>query len=168
MFQKYGEFGSYEEINAMAQKLKEAGEEDSLMSLAEENGIDREDAEDFYDGAIEELTTATLAAIGKLRVEKGEYKITGILEDWVAEIEEEITGDIQMAKAVRSKGRTLAGYIAKTAEYGYANKAVVDKRIVELCPKIKKVIGSHEFAIGIPDKHQRRKLMREYYMEEKA
>ena len=43
MFDKFGEFDSHEELNrAAAAQLKE-GDDEALMALAQENGIDEED-----------------------------------------------------------------------------------------------------------------------------
>lgn len=66
--------------------------------------------------------------------------------------------------AVRRKGKDLAGYIALTAESGYEHRAMVDKRIVAKTTTIKQIMGSHEFAIGIPDKRTRRGLAEKYYL----
>lgn len=47
MFNTFGEFDSYEEINrAAAAQLKE-GDTDAVFAIARENGIEQEDAEDF-------------------------------------------------------------------------------------------------------------------------
>ena len=52
MFDKFGEFDSAEEINrAAAAQLKE-GDLDAVKTIAEENGLDSEDAEDYCTGAI--------------------------------------------------------------------------------------------------------------------
>ena len=47
MYDRFGEFDSWEELNSAAQGQKEEGDEESLLILAKENGIDKEDAEDF-------------------------------------------------------------------------------------------------------------------------
>ena len=164
MFERFGEFDSYEEINRTAEGLKEEGDIESLKVLAKENGLDPEDAEDYFSGSIAELTTPALAASGKIRLEVEQYKIKGILRDWIEELESELVRDENLAKAVRSKGKSITGYIAATAEYGYVNRAVVDKRIVEQSKVIKRIIGNHEFSIGIPDRRQRAKIMKEYYL----
>lgn len=41
MFDKFGEFDSFEEINKAAAGQKEEGDEAALKDLAKENGIDR-------------------------------------------------------------------------------------------------------------------------------
>ena len=53
MFEKFGEFDSAEELNMCAEGLRNEGDEESLIALAEENGIDGEDAEDFMTGDLE-------------------------------------------------------------------------------------------------------------------
>lgn len=69
-----------------------------------------------------------------------------------------------MSCAIRKKGKDLAGYIAVTADSGYEHRAVVDRRIVEKTKQVRKIIGSHEFSIGIPDKKTRRELAKKYYI----
>ena len=53
MFDKFGEVDSFEELNRMALAQRYDKDEEALMTLAEENGIDKEDAEDFYDGVFD-------------------------------------------------------------------------------------------------------------------
>ena len=164
MFEQFGEFNSYEDINKKADELFNEGDMDNIRKLAQENGIDKEDADDFIDGAVDELTTPLAAAVGKLKIESEDLKLKGILQDWVDEVRSMCASDMEFAKAVRKQGKDLAGFIAKTAESGYENRVVVDKRIVEKAKKIKSVIGNHEFSIGIPDKKTRKELATAYYL----
>ena len=164
MFDKFGEFDSAEEINRAAAAQRAEGDTEALMQIAIENGTDKEDAQDYADGIVGELTTPLLAALGKLKVEKDDLKLTGVLSDWVDELNTMCTESPEFALAVRRKGKNLAGYIALTAESGYEHRAVVDKRIVEKTTTIKRIMGSHEFAIGIPDKRTRRELAEKYYL----
>jgi hypothetical protein len=166
MFETYGEFDSVEELNAKAAELKDAGDEEGLETLAVENGLDKEDAEDYWDDCADTLATPLQAAAGKLRKEEKELKLSGTLSDWTNELVDMCSCDIAFASAVRKKEKDLAGYIALTADTGYKNRCVVEKKIVEKTVEVKKVIGSHEFSIGIPDKATRRKLAREYYLGE--
>ena len=64
MFDKFGEFDSVEELNRAAAAQKAEGDEQALVLLAQENGIDKEDAEDYMDGAVDELANTSMAAIG--------------------------------------------------------------------------------------------------------
>lgn len=164
MFDKFGESDSAEELNAKAAELKAAGEEKRLVELALENGLDKEDAEDYMDGCIPTLATTLSAAIGKLKVEVEDLKLKGVLADWVEEIKTMATEVPGMAGAIRKKGKDLAGYIALTADSGYEHRAVVDRRIVKKTKKVREIIGSHEFSIGIPDKKTRRELAKKYYI----
>lgn len=166
MFDKFGEFDSAEEINRAAAAQKAEGDDEAVMEIARENGIDKEDAQDFIEGHLDGLTTPLLAALGKLKIEKDDLKLTGVLSDWVDELNTMCTESTTFAEAVRKKGRELAGYIALTAESGYEHRAVVDKRIVDKTSSIKTLTGGREFAIGIPDKKTRRAIAEKYYLGE--
>lgn len=72
MFDKFGEFDSYKELNAAAEEFLKVGNIDSIMDLAEENGIDREDAQDYVEGCVSELSTIFTAAYGRLSVQQKE------------------------------------------------------------------------------------------------
>ncbi len=164
MYDKFGEFDSVEELNRAAEAQKREGDKQALIILAAENGIDKEDAEDFYEECTEELATPLMAAVGKLNLEKNDLKLQHILSDWADEIIDMCMENEDLCKAVKKKGKDLAGYIALTAENGYVNRAIVDKRIVERTTTIKKIIGAHEFSIGIPDKKTRKELVTKYYL----
>lgn len=165
MWDKFGEFDSAEEINRAAAAQREEGDVEAIKLLAKENGIDEEDAVDFAEGIVDELTTTKMAAVGKLEMEAADLNITGVLADWVDELKALCMKEDIFAVAVRRKGKELAGYIALTAETGYEHRAIVDKRITEKTKKIKSIVGSHEFAIGIPNQAERKALARKYYME---
>ena len=164
MFDKFGEFNSAKEINEKAAELKAAQDEAGLVALAAENGIDKEDAEDYMDDCVGVLASVLMAAVGKLKVEAEELKLKGVLLDWLDELKVMCSENEEFAAAVRKKGKDLAGYIAATAEAGYVNRAVVDRRIVEKTVQVKKILGNHEFAIGIPDKKTRRERATKHYI----
>ena len=69
LFERFGEFDSVEELNMTAEGLKEEGDLESLKVLAEENGLDAADAEDYADGIVTELASDLMAAAGKIAVE---------------------------------------------------------------------------------------------------
>lgn len=167
MYEKFGEFDSFEELNRAAAAQKAEGDDEALFALAQENGLDKEDVEDYLDGIVEKLATVSMAAIGKLKLEKEDLKLGGVLSDWVDELMEMCMESQGLAAAVRKKGKDLAGYIAATADSGWKNRVIVDKRIVNKTREVKKIIGTHEFAIGIPDRKTRRELARAYYLEVK-
>ena len=105
MFEKYGEFDSYEEINRAAAAQLAEGDEEAIYAIAEENGIDREDAEDYIAGDASELVTALMAANGKLKVEAAELQPKEIMADWLDYIQIQCFEDQEMRLAVRRKGK---------------------------------------------------------------
>ena len=68
MFDKFGEFGSCEELNRAAAGLREEGDWEALKALAEENGIDAADARDYMTMETEIFATPYTAALGRLAV----------------------------------------------------------------------------------------------------
>lgn len=164
MFEKFGEFDSYQEINRAAAAQKAEGDEEALIALAEENGIDREDAEDYMDGCMEELTTATLAAVGKLKIEKEDLKLEGFLVDLVDELSAWCLDNEKLAVAVRRKGMALAGYIARIIDAGFEEKITVDKRIVYLTKKAKTIMNNNPLLGGSPPARKRKEIAIEYYL----
>ena len=164
MFEKFGEFDSVEEINRAAAAQKEEGDEEAVVTIALENGLSRDDAEDYMDDCTDGLATPLQAAVGKLRLESEDLKLSGVLMDWVNELMDLCIDDTDFQRAVRKKGKDLAGFIALTAEKGFEQRCLVDKRIVEKTKEVKKIAGSHDFAIGIPDKKTRKELAKEYYL----
>lgn len=107
-------------------------------------------------------------AIEKLETEKKTYNIKGILAEWIDEIINEFDTTPELIEAVCKKDKTAAGYIALTIDYGFEHSLTVDKKIVAMCPKVKKILGDHELKLGYPEKNRRKKLMKAYYLGEKS
>lgn len=169
MYEKFGEFDSADEINKLAKELKELGGKADILILAKENGIEKDDVDDYMEGYVDALTNNLMAAVGKLDVESEEYKIKNVLKDWVDELKAECMESEELARAVRRKGKGLDGFIALLADTGFDKKTVVDKKIVNKCKgDIKRIVGTHDFYIGIPDKETRRALMYMYYTGKKV
>ena len=72
MFDKYGEFDSAEELNLAAEGFAGEGDTEALFGLAAENGIEREEAQDYLDGYKDELASDYEAAMGRLSVQSDE------------------------------------------------------------------------------------------------
>ena len=161
MFDKFGEFDSYEEINRAAKAQLEEGDLEAIKTIAKENGLDPEDVEDFCTGAIEELTTPSLAAMGKLELEAKDLSLIGALRDWTDFIEQLCLEDEEMAFAVRRKGKSLKDCMALILKNAFNDKAQLDDRITKaagLTPPL---------YISIPGKAQIKEIVREYYLGEK-
>ena len=102
MFDRFGEFDSAEEMNRAAAAQLAEGDMDAVLAIAEENGIEQTEAEDYIEGITTELVTPLMAALGKLKMEQEEYEIGGILEDWVQQIQALCIKEEQMRNAVLS------------------------------------------------------------------
>jgi len=162
MFDKFGEFDTYEELNKAAEGQKTQGDIEALKELAAENGIDPGDVEDYVDGVIPELCTAKTAALGKLAVEIADIKASEIVQDWIDYIQASAMEDLQMSLAIRKKGKSLIGCIGAMLKWSYNAKYKVDERIIKASGIGK--IGM-EIYLGMPGMASAKKIIREYYME---
>lgn len=171
MFEKFGEFDSAEEINEKAKELAKNGDKDGLYMLAEENGLDREEVEDYMDApfppAYEEFVTPLMAAVSKVELESKVLKINGILSDWKGIILQQCSDDVEFRRAVRRKGKELKQCMAALIKYSFENKVQVSDDIV----KATKVInhGKEEplrgpLYLGVPNAAEAKRIIREYYL----
>lgn len=160
MFDKFGEFDTYEELNKAADGQKTQGDIEALKELAAENGIDQDDVEDYMDGVIPELCTAKTAALGKLAVEIADIKASEIVQDWIDYIQSSAMEDLQMSVAIRKKGKSLIGCIGAMLKWSYKARYKVDDRIIKASG-----IRATGVEMGIPGMASARKIIREYYME---
>ena len=177
MFDTYGEFDSFEEINARADELMNAGVRQGIIDLAKENGIPEEFAQAFIDGDIPYLCDAATAAVGKIEIERQETVLEGVLEDWISYIEAECQEDEELARAVRSKGKSLNGCIAELILASLLNQKQVDRAIMDSVEKrvqeekidLKKQTGIEPrwlqyTKLGFPGMGAAKKLIRKYYL----
>lgn len=122
MFDKFGEFDSVEQLNMAAEGLKNEGDTKSLFALAAENGIDKEDAEDYLDGCSGELATPVMAAMGRLEVEKKEIMKDKdmnkkMIRMTIWNFVSSMVSDPEMQKAIMKKGKRIEG-VYKELESG--------------------------------------------------
>lgn len=158
MFEKFGEFDSYIEINMTAEGLKKEGDTKSIYVVAEENGIPKDFADMYIGGDIDCLCDREMAAIGKIDVEAKEIKATEIVEDWVNYIKGCIGKDERMAKAVRRKGKSLKNCIAEILKWSFKNMYPVDKDIL-------KAAGvTQTCKLGMPGSARVKEIIRTYYL----
>ncbi len=167
MFDKFGEFDSVEELNRAAAAQLAEGDDEALIALAVENGIDKEDAEDYIGGYTDALATPLMAAVGKLKLETEELEIKGVLTDWKDSIIEECMNNREMCLAVRRKGKSLRDCMAVLIRFAFENKVLISNKIVDV---VKVTHNGREEAmrkplyLGIPNKAEVKKLIREYYL----
>lgn len=168
MFDRFGEFDSAQEINeAAAEKLKE-GDTEAVIAIAEENGIDKEDAEDYIDGCSEKLATPLMAAVGKLKMEGGELEINGILKDWKDAVAEACIEDEAFCMAVRKKGKSLKCCMAELIRFAFENKVKISDKIVDATKvmhngRLEKM--RKPLYLGVPNRAEAKRIIREYYMK---
>lgn len=170
MFDKFGEFDSCEEINrAAAAQLKE-GDKDAIFALAQENGIDKEDAQDYADGCLDELTTPLLAALGKLSVEAEDLQLSGIMLDWKGMVVEQCMVVEELPAAVRRKGKSLQGFMASVIRFSFENSRQVSDKIIK-ATKVTHNGKEQPFRgplyMGFPNRKQVKKMILEYYLGDK-
>lgn len=158
MYEGFGEFASWEEINKAAEGLKNEGDLESLRNLAKENGLE-EDAEDYIDGYSEQLCTPLLAAVGKIEVETEEMEPKGLMQDWVDYLKATVTEDEQMALAVRRSGKSLAGMMAALLKWSFTNQQEVPKEIIKAAK-----INAAKVTFGIPGMRKAKEIIRTYYL----
>ena len=163
LFEKFGEFDSAEELNRTAEGLKAEGDIESLRILAEENGLDREDVEDFLDGGLDMLTTPMLAADGKLKMEEKAAELPEdiLIQDWANYIREELSENPKMKYAVRRKGKSLIGCIGVIMAEAFKNQWNVPEAI-------KKAAGvkAGKITFGVPSMGRTKEIIRTYYLGE--
>lgn len=106
MFEKFGEFDSYMEINMAAEGLRDEGDTQSLKELAEENGL-QDMVEDYLSGTSEELCDVITAAVGKLEVEKKEATSWAVLANDIVDYLMGNCDDTDFAAAIRKKGKRI-------------------------------------------------------------
>ncbi|MCI8409520.1 MAG: hypothetical protein HFJ09_09685 [Lachnospiraceae bacterium] len=112
MFEKFGEFNSVEELNAAAEGFLKEGDIKSLYALAEENGIDKEDAEDYVNGDTKVFATLAMAAFGRLSVQEKEISkeknvMERMIKKQILEMVKSICTEHDMATAVMKKGKNV-------------------------------------------------------------
>lgn len=159
MFDRFGEFCSAEEINETAVNLRKEGDLEAIRELAEENGIDAEVAEVFIEGEILYLCDDMTAAIGKLDIESGKMKCVEIMEDWVEYIKSQCFEKPEMARAVRSREKSLAGCIAALLHWSFRNQNPVDKKIMEAAG-----VTAGKCTLGIPGMATAKGIITKYYL----
>ena len=159
MFDKFGEFNSAEEMNrAAAAQLKE-GDNEAIFAIALENGIDREDAQDYIDRYTQEFVTPLMAAIGKISIEASELSIAGVLDTWKDCLLQLCSEDEMICKAIRKKGKSMEKCFGKLLKQSFETKVKLDDRIV-------KAAGlKPPLYIGIPANSEAKKIIREYYLK---
>ena len=160
MYERFGEFDSAAEINDTAVNLRREGDLESLWVLAKENGIDEDIVEMFAQGALLYVCDEMTAAIGKIEMEVKTVECAEIMEDWVEYIKNRCFEDPEVARAVRRKGKSLAGCIAAILAWSFRHHHPVDQKILEAAN-----VTAGRCTLGIPGMATAKRLITEYYLQ---
>lgn len=112
MEKKFGIFNTIEELNRAAAAQKAEGDLEALIGLAEENGLDKMDAEDYFDGVVDCLCTPLMAAIGKLDMEEKALNLKSQLKDWKDYIVGMLNDSQELCEAVFKPDKKLEAVMA--------------------------------------------------------
>lgn len=171
MFDKFGEM-DYEELMRTAAAEKKEGDLEALIALAEENGLEKEDAEDYMDGTVDMLATPYMAAVAKIEAEAKELGIKGRQSDQkdtiLALLMKNDRVDEEMCLAVRKKGKTLAQCLARILTFASENMTQIPDQIVKLAEfrgNGKREKMRSPIYEGGGTKADVRRIAREYYLE---
>ena len=159
MFDRFGEFDSATELNETAVNLRKEGDTESLKVLAKENGIDQDMVDAFIDGDLLYLCDDMTAALGKLDIEIEQVTCAEIMEDWVEYIRSQCFEKPEVARAVRKKGKSLAGCIAALLHWSFENQNPVDKKIMKAAG-----VTAERCTLGIPGMATAKKIIKDYYL----
>ena len=163
-------FKTVKELNDKAAELKSAGDLSELVKLAEENGLEKEDAEDYMDSDDPEdcLCNATMAAIGRLNMEEQDLHLESQMKDWKEFVVQMILeypaqhkeeDGAALANAVFNPDKLLLDVLAAGLKLSSENRITVDMRII-------KAAGLPESAayIGMCGRDDLKRIILDYYL----
>lgn len=170
MEKKFGIFNTVEELNRAAAAQKAEGDLEALIGLATENGLEKEDAEDYMDSDDPEdfLCNATMAAIGKLNMEEQDLHLESQMKDWKDFIVQMLTDypvdhadedRDTLANAVFNPEKKLLDVLAAGLKLSSENRIEVDKRIIQAA----RLPESAAF-IGMCGRDDLKKIIQDYYL----
>lgn len=159
MFEKFGEFNSFGEINELAENLFNEGDIESLKAMAKENGIQNEFVKMYLQGDIPVLCDPLTAAMGKIDAEAAELKPKEIMEDWVEYLRGQCMENEVLAVQVRKKGKSLKGCIAELLKWSFKNQIPIEKDILKAAG-----VSAGRVTLGIPGMARAKKIITDYYL----
>ena len=162
MFEKFGKM-TFDDLNRTAEGLKMEGDVESLVLLAEENGLEKEDAEDYADGVVDTLANPLEAAMGKIKVESEHLNLRcsttlSGMRDLVSYM---ISRDEEMQVAVHDPEKSLAKCLGKLV-------AEASRTRYKLPDEIAIAAGIPTVYMGDVSKERAKEIIKAYYGGEKA
>lgn len=162
MFEKFGKM-TFDDLNRTAEGLKMEGDVESLVLLAEENGLEKEDAEDYADGVVDTLATPLEAAMGKIKVESEHLNLRcsttlSGMRDLITYV---VSQDEEMQVDVHDPEKSLAKCLGKLV-------AEASRTRYKLPDEIAAAAGIPTVYMGDISKERAREIIKAYYGGEKA
>lgn len=154
---KFEEFDNVEEVNAAAKEYLEAGRTNVILNMANDLGIDTEDAQAYIDGEEDTFTSENMLALAKIKTESAKLVPYEIMSDWITYINMCIVDKPTMAAVVIKKEKTLKRCIAEILKWSLKNAKEVDADILKECG-IK-----HKVTLGIPGMATAKQIISKYY-----
>lgn len=105
MFDKFGEFDTYEEFEEKAKDLLKGADTESIRELAKENGLDPLDAEDYITGATIKITDPGSYAVAKIDTLVKESSIDKQAVAYMGIIAKQVLANKQAGLKAHYKGR---------------------------------------------------------------
>lgn len=159
MVRRFGIFDTVEELNRAAAAQKAEGDEEALFALAAENGIGKEDVQDFLADEVDELATPLMAAVGKLDMEAAELGLQSQLKDWKDYLSSMCAEEPEMCEGVFREDRHLEDFLAAGLRHASQDRVRVPDRIV-------KKAGIPQMSyIGMTGRDELRRIARDYYIK---
>ena len=161
MFDKYGEFGSAEEIAEAIKNQVNEGDERAAIEIGLENGIDEMDIEDILDGTAlaEEVLTPCVVALGKLQIEAEAYKKNdSIIIDWIEIIKALAIDSEEVARNIRKKEKSLNGCLGELLKFSYSHAFTIPGEVIKAAG-----ISNASVKLGIPNAGKCKEIIRRYY-----
>lgn len=147
---------STQEFNDKAKELKEAGDTQGLKELAKQYGIEKEDLEDYLDGA-ETLATPLMLALAAIEKIKRMRNTKGVIADWLGVLASMAAESEELADAITFGGKSITDLLGKILKQAFETK-------IKVHDDIAKAAGIRTpLYMGIPGTGDIKKIIGDYY-----
>ena len=147
---------STQEFNDKAKELKEAGDTQGLQELAKKYGIEKEDLEDYLDGA-ETLANPLTLALATIERERKSLNTKGVIDDWTGVLSSMAADSEELADSITFSGKSIKNLLGKILKQAFETKIKVHNDIA-------KAAGIRTpLYMGIPGTGDIKKIIGEFY-----
>ena len=145
------------EFNDKAKELKEAGDTQGLQELTQKYGIEKEDLEDYLDGAAKNLATPLILALAAIEEAKKELDTKGVIADWIGVLASMAAESEELADAITFDDKKIKDLLGKILKQAFKTKIKVHDDIAEAAG-----IRTPLY-MGIPGTGDIKKIIGEFY-----